>query len=1331
MGHDQPGSEAERALGAVRRWEDAAHAVIEASTPDAERAALDRRSAERARLHSELTSGELPPEAFARRVLATLDLTSRRLFSETSIDESERARRLGLWRDEALWLKTALVVHLPGAPKRPFEDLVVDLHWLRARADGSLDLQSPFSTSWRQRTRDVEAHRDRVCLEHFEEAARGEAEEAFEALMLGWERFLVPGIPARDPDEEERLEAGRAACRERLRDSSVPVDLEQIPRWVEALDQRAVGLIADMAGQRPQTKAKTLEAVEREVELTGSALVSRARPEDRKSLSKKIRRRRRRLRNELQESRLQARLEKQFGVRRVAATERTILGLIFLVVVLLIVEASVDLSRTAELVLIAVDTGICFVFLAELAVRLYYVQGKVRYFARHALLDFVPAIPFGLLSLAPHLSALAGLDEARALRALRFLRVVRLARYVRAMRPLLRFVRLIAFLSRAADRMVERFAWLIDFEVILFERPQDAEPGTTSGIYEDLVRVQGRLSRGLRRAVEGLEPAERESVLILCLQGTPDRQILAAEMGAIHEERRTKARRRMGLEALIRRLVSADADQIEDLLGVDAVTRLDQILRGLDIPGLRLMPVIRRLVVRRRDLDPFERVALASQQVGRGLEEMQARVHWVADLWGVVTGPLLLDRIGSGLVRATQRPAIRLLLFGSLFLIANLTVELFSTDGESWLQGVMDWLKRTLGIPIIILGSICSVFYALGLWFKALAGEATDSCQKTAEAQFINLLKSEKVRRRHEDLAVLADRVLRPELLLRRRATDTVSLDVTELASLALEGRTLGHDAQLDDDARDWQDRELLLLLYRDFLDGAILHRSDTKATEQLLGNLTLEGIRRDVLHHSRKDRARLRSLDLERARSLFKGPYLWFNFLTQSIALKTARLLMEYNRHCLPLDERGTDPEQTRSFERWLAWRREGVGESYEPPVVGDEGFVTTEFTALHFLTVHPRRDEAVAHRFGPEVLAVLELDRRRMIRRIFGTWPMHRLPSKRRTFNAFESYKERLAGGRIVLLPLWILWFYLKVLVLAMIRLVSVVRDVLEQRTPPEEMDQASDFSVVLRKINRMRKPVFMECLRLRAAFDVEYLGCELDEQSAAQEQRFEADLDFIGALDIEREEIFQLQQTALDHLRGLEAYLRKHPLEEICPELPEGVSRAEQLRAVAIAHHVDHQGMRMALEGPERLVERFERVLVLPEKERPRPSLARRLALAFRPTGSGLMKSPKLDEAEFDRAWRQVARPEWGDAERAACQRAWQAAFGGLRLWVSQVGRERPSHERASDTLRAVALRPQSWSRRLLTLRVVQSLTVLDIQGYRDLVRELGGFESVRGQ
>ena len=58
-------------------------------------------------------------------------------------------------------------------------------------------------------------------------------------------------------------------------------------------------------------------------------------------------------------------------------------------------------------------------------------------------------------------------------------------------------------------------------------------------------------------------------------------------------------------------------------------------------------------------------------------------------------------------------------------------------------------------------------------------------------------------------------------------------------------------------------------------------------------------------------------------------------------------------------------------------------------------------------------RYTAALAERYGANVLAILQEDRRTLIRDVFGTYPMHQLPRERRTFNPYSNYRRHCAGG------------------------------------------------------------------------------------------------------------------------------------------------------------------------------------------------------------------------------------------------------------------------------------------------------------------------------
>ena len=64
--------------------------------------------------------------------------------------------------------------------------------------------------------------------------------------------------------------------------------------------------------------------------------------------------------------------------------------------------------------------------------------------------------------------------------------------------------------------------------------------------------------------------------------------------------------------------------------------------------------------------------------------------------------------------------------------------------------------------------------------------------------------------------------------------------------------------------------------------------------------------------------RLQLLKLDLDRSRSFMRGPYLWFSLTCQAVAHGVARLIIDYNRHCLPCDQFAqATPEERAVFER------------------------------------------------------------------------------------------------------------------------------------------------------------------------------------------------------------------------------------------------------------------------------------------------------------------------------------------------------------------------------------------------------------------------------
>ena len=123
-----------------------------------------------------------------------------------------------------------------------------------------------------------------------------------------------------------------------------------------------------------------------------------------------------------------------------------------------------------------------------------------------------------------------------------------------------------------------------------------------------------------------------------------------------------------------------------------------------------------------------------------------------------------------------------------------------------------------MGWPVIILGVICLVFWLLGAWFRKIANQSADFCERVVEAQFAAHTKNLKSRRREQDAQFLAERVIDPELLL--RSSDDRPIPSRSPAHGDDDGRRRG--------ATWFENRELAFLrnvrlLYQDYLDGSPL----------------------------------------------------------------------------------------------------------------------------------------------------------------------------------------------------------------------------------------------------------------------------------------------------------------------------------------------------------------------------------------------------------------------------------------------------------------------------------------------------------------------------
>ncbi|MCR9244756.1 MAG: ion transporter [bacterium] len=1016
-----------------------------------------------------------------------------------------------------------------------------------------------------------------------------------------------------------------------------------------------------------------------------------------RSGDKTMRRFGRRLRNQADDRELALRLEKLFGRRGVVVFSTTNIVLLLAVLAILTVELCVELSEPLELSLQWVDALACLFFIFAFLLELCLHPRRSSYFVRHVLIDLLPAIPSAMF-LLPAVDVPGVADDAVAVRALRILRIGWVARYVRALRPLVRSLRLLLFLVRGLDGLVQRFTQLLDREFVFVPAAADEH----RAISED----------GRRELLFAALERERE---LLGLLGADARGAAMVERAAKLRERMDElgtvrggslrvgsSRRDVPIERAIEVLWALRPQDVGRFLRQSDIKALDRVLRIVSAVPVRWLPIVRHFAVQPLPPSPEERVVALSRRVADWVERWHGRLLFHADLHGIVTGPQILDRVASALIKATQRPAVRLLLFGALFTIADLLVKS---------PGLSKWLGDIVALPLIILGSVCLIGLALGRWLKSLAGEAADGYRLTSEAHFLPQLELTKRRYEGEDLPFLARRVFDREEI----AEEALPL-LQEQIRTARAGVPVADD-ETADHIRFGANR--VAMLYLHFLDGAPLHISDGKTTEQLLANKALENLREQFLGVTRKDKRRLRKLRLDDG-TIFSGPYLWFSFITESIAVETAKRIEGYNRFCIPLAEfAAASPEQQEAMGVWLDRRADPKGGRTlaNAETARTEAYPTTEFCAIDIVGGDPERDRHIATIFGDEVLDVLRRDRRTMIREIFGTRPVHHLPKHERSFNPLRFYRKRMSHGRVLLAPLLVLWRFVRFVRWLVARVTQIVREVLDPQFAMAHREAGrAPFAVALRKIHRMKAPGLREALRMRLWIDPAYCGAPTgwsEGEEDREDSDFERDFDF---LHLHEREGVELRERAAEVRRSVREL---HSILEWLPEFPRTEDAAHRRAcelAVTCAWIADRQDVR-TLYFAERW--RAEALPALLERGVP----GTRIGDAWRALLAAFGAQPT------DR-WLEGHALDLPRTARRDLRRAWAGNHEDVRrhvkAWLRLENGESPTAA-AIARLRAVYAKGPAVRRDIRALRAVQSMAVLDVRNYRDLVFHLGGYEA----
>lgn len=1151
----------------------------------------------------------------------------------------------------------------------------------------------------------------------------------------------------------------RDACAAALR-AADPVEFGQFLRQAVAdlVDTSSV-VVSERSSGRLEESVRSLALLSERIDALFSILGEGPRklrgngrsPQERKRVRgdlKRLARLRRRTRTARLEAETDLRMQRALGPRVVRFAENLLFILLLAFLGLVVVEWRLPESSPHIATIHRIDIVLCALFQIDFFTRWGFARWRGSYFLRHFFIESLPALPYGIIF--HHLRHAYGFGAAGEARAVIAVRILRSRSVFLLLLRATRVFRLLVFFLRGSDRAVERLRGVLDRDVVLFE-PGGVGDADGSSARGRLLALEARRQKLLRAAYADLPADRRCPALAGYARILPVESEVVAHGSIPHRPGPIRAAREIRLEEVVRRLLDCDAASVAALLGYRSTHRVARWLRLLDVPLVRSLPVVRRLVPAGRTSEPPEAVAAAARALGEILQNVLGAFRFRGDLEGITTGPQVLDRLASTIIAATKRPAFRLLSFAGLFLLAKgllvLSAEILGVE-LNLLKTAFGAIVRILGWPLLILGSVCLVLFLTGRWLKRIAGEALDVYLRTADAHFYGLAKRWKARRADGDLRAIFRSVFGPELKLRAGADVSEDRWIRFLGSSSI-GELSSNAGELSPDARDpsshagalfqyAEDRKVVALLYRDFLDGPILHRLDDKTSVQLLGNLVVQEIRVQTLRLTRKDIRRLERLDLAKDRIITIGPYFWFRLVTESLAIETAKLVMEYNASCIPLGERHlARPEAVRRFDAFLAVRRGRWGRAAEARAASalgrlGEPLSTRSFTAVDFLDRDPCREEETEALFGEDVLRALREDRRNLIREIFGTRPYHLLPRAQRVFNPYALYRRHVAGFRVFCLPLTL---GARAVLFSAGRVARLVGEVLGRAPDVESrLPRTAGFDVAARKLNRLRKPFFVEALRLRAALDVEYLGLRLPGFPRDPDgPSYEKDLESIGAPAADRTPIDRLRDGALTDLRRFRAFLADRGwLADDLGDFIGGLDpsgdllrhRGEVVRALVTAFVTDQASIRTRLTAPERFRELVEVTLG------DRLGLWRRAARGIvaavrRRTSGGRGRLARLAEY-LDRVgeYRDIPPPLGRKLKRAILCASSEVART-LDLALDHVRRNDAGRDALVEDLARVARDYPAWTRRIVTVRALQAITVLDLRSYRDLVYELGEY------
>lgn len=1006
-------------------------------------------------------------------------------------------------------------------------------------------------------------------------------------------------------------------------------------------------------------------------------------------LIRRLERLERKLHDQADEATLTRRLEATFGRRAFTLFSRFTFWCLVVLLGLLVWEMCLD--RSSELLhkLLIVDSVLCLIFLWEFSVRIWFVNRKLRWFRRHFLTDFLPALPFAIF-MGP-LQAIPESNSTLWVTMLRLLRVPIYARYIRFLQPFVATLRLIVFWVRGMDRLVQGLAPFLNRKIVLFEpEPEELDEEEDrsfrdEGLEHEVPADFLRLSPGMRRErAPQLCAALAEQVRLYL---APERPELVPEerlqRSATHHSARIDR-----AEDLVAALEDVEAADVERVLPPDSIRGLGRLLRIMDLPILRWTPFLGGIVRASRGATAADRVAHAGRKLGGYSRTALGFVTGWADLAGVLTPTQVVDRFATALMKSTQRPAVRLLLFGSFFVLVKLLFQAL----PAWRSdGVISFLDRFVATPLLVLGGACLVLLLLARWLKRVAGEASERLLRSAEARFLNLLELQRRTREEADRDAVVERLVLVDL----RDKMPFQLEVAT-AMEELRGRT-------EDRGVSTRARRLAMLLL-DFQDGAPLHRTDTKIAEQFLSHPDLWNLRHEHLRISRGEDRRLAKLDLEKG-GVFSGSYLWFDLVTHALSVRIASLCSTYNLHLLPADEVAAASEDRRERHEKLV--RGGAALQVEP--VRGRPYRDSFFHALHFLDPDPRWTAEVETRYGTAVVQRLIQDRASLVREIFGSRSLHRLDESKRSFNPLDWYGARVGGGRVLLLPFRLIWSWFRLTFMVGRLAATSARALLDPKLRSREaIDSTAPFSVARRKLRRLKKPLLTAAIELAARVDPEYLG--LDDDGSEREARgtWEHDLSRAEPTPREVERIRRYRARVQARLLYLPKFLERLGASGI---------DARSRRRLACAFAMDERGIARLAAAEERA--RAWLTACSNGEEAPSGSLP--------PSGSG-----HVSRAVVARGWLEMQHflGKLSRRELRALKRAKRRRLGDFEVVCqafAEAGSRRPSSVALGRAARFVEDR-ERFLGRLETLQTLLALITQDLDHHEELIHELGCYDGM---